>query len=472
MNTSKLSRKAIRQGLEQTPIVDILGAQVNSKLTSKQKAFAMNLAKGDTGSEALRKAYGRKGNPKTIANDAYKLRNNPDIITMQEAYSAALEGQRYQTPAALRALVIDSLVKVIIDPEANHGQVVAAAKVLGTVTEVAAFTERKEVHTISSSEDARAKVMAQLRDLMKQDATDVQAVEIEAQSLEDELRATRNIKHERIQSIFQGQDLRGLRRHQLRSTTKSRRDIQGAQILRGDRYSLRERRRTSHPQPRVNLTGAETMNTQTLLTPSEAEAIERKEDHGKQQAAAQAASLVDMVCALTCDYDRLQELRDEREELAEAVEEAAKLAAMVAALTADYDPLQKLQDEKEAQEARAALAAWDEENAEELKDLENEAGECTSQEDAQQRIQEDPLSVEGRSSWDEPNSTERGTPFEFRIVLCTGGPHGETRGELDDNGTPRRAWMQYQDWGTPMTQFYDISQSTLLTYCQEFYFGE
>jgi hypothetical protein len=213
------------------------------------------------------------------------------------------------------------------------------------------------------------------------------------------------------------------------------------------------------------------MNTETLLTPSEAEAIERKEDHGKQQAAAQAASLVDMVCALTCDYDRLQELRDEREELAEAVEEAAKLAAMVAALTTDYDPLQKLQDEKEAQEARAALAAWNEENAEELKDLENEAGECTSEDEARERIQEDPLSVEVRSAW----TPAQEVPFsaaEFRIVLCTGGPHVEIRGELDDNGTPCRAWMQYQDWGTPMTQFYDISQSTLLTYCQEFYFGE
>jgi hypothetical protein len=186
MNTSKLSRKAIREGLEQTPFVDILGTAVNSKLTSKQKAFAMNLAKGDTGSEALRKAYGRKGNPKTIANDAYKLRKNPDVITMQEAYSAALEGQRYQTPAALRALVIDSLVKVIIDPEANHGQVVAAAKVLGTVTEVAAFTERKEVHTITSSDDARAKVMKQLRDMMNSEAVDV--VESEALSLEQELR--------------------------------------------------------------------------------------------------------------------------------------------------------------------------------------------------------------------------------------------------------------------------------------------
>lgn len=191
MNTVKLSRKAIREGLEQVPTVDILGAAVNSKLTSKQKAFAMNLAKGDTGSEALRKAYGRKGNPKTIANDAYKLRNNPDIVTMQEAYSAALEGQRYQTPAALRALVIDSLVKVIIDPEANHGQVVAAAKVLGTVTEVAAFTERKEVHTITSSEAARDKVMKQLRDMMKDSASDATILENEAHTLEQELAAAR-----------------------------------------------------------------------------------------------------------------------------------------------------------------------------------------------------------------------------------------------------------------------------------------
>jgi hypothetical protein len=187
MNTSKLSRKAIRQGLDQVPFVDIMGGAVNSKLTSKQKAFAMNLAKGETGSEALRKSYGRKGNPKTIANDAYKLRKRPDIIAVKDAYEAALHAQAYQTPAALRALVIDSLVSVIIDPEANHSQVVAAAKVLGTVTEVAAFTEVKQVTTITSSETAREKVMKQLRDMMKQDATDV--VENDAQSLVDELSA-------------------------------------------------------------------------------------------------------------------------------------------------------------------------------------------------------------------------------------------------------------------------------------------
>ena len=166
---------------------DILGPQVAKALTPKQQAFAKNLAHGDPPSAAYKKAFNRKGKPAHIANDAYKLRQRPDVIQMQEAYAKALEGQRYQTPAALRALVIESLVSVIIDPEANHSQVVAAAKVLGTVTEVAAFTEMKQVTTITSSTDARAKVMQQLRDMMKADATDV--VENEAQSLVDELRA-------------------------------------------------------------------------------------------------------------------------------------------------------------------------------------------------------------------------------------------------------------------------------------------
>lgn len=185
----KLTRAQIQQGLEQTPTADILGAAVNAKLTPKQKAFALNLAKGQGPSEAYKKAFNRKGKPKDIANDAYKLRQRPDIIQIQEAYSAALEGQKYQTPAALRALVIESLVSVIIDPEANHSQVVQAAKVLGTVTEVAAFTERKEVTTITSSEAARARVMQQLRDMMKAEAQDVNATEIEAATLIDELRA-------------------------------------------------------------------------------------------------------------------------------------------------------------------------------------------------------------------------------------------------------------------------------------------
>jgi hypothetical protein len=81
--------------------------------------------------------------------------------------------------------VIQSLVQVVIDPTAKQATKVAAAKVLGTVTEVAAFTERKEVTTIKHSVDARAQVLEQLRAIMR--AQSIDAVDVDADSLLAEL---------------------------------------------------------------------------------------------------------------------------------------------------------------------------------------------------------------------------------------------------------------------------------------------
>lgn len=185
MKTPTLSRKAIREGLEQTPFVDIMGKQATQALTPKMQAFALEVAKGSSGAAAVRKAYKSKGKKQTQANDAYKLKRRPDIAASIEAFGRAIELQKYYTAAGLRALVIESLVNVLTDENANASQITNAAKVLGTVTEVAAFTELKTVTTITSSEDARARVMMQLRDMMKSNATD--AVEIEADSLLKEL---------------------------------------------------------------------------------------------------------------------------------------------------------------------------------------------------------------------------------------------------------------------------------------------
>jgi hypothetical protein len=56
--------------------------------------------------------------------------------------------------------------------------------------------------------------------------------------------------------------------------------------------------------------------------------------------------------------------------------------------------------------------------------------------------------------------------------LSTGGPALRIRGELDEHKQPDRAWLEYQDWGTPWTQYFDVEQDTLLQFCQVFYFGE
>ena len=178
-----LTRKQIREGLSQVPIDQVLG--VSGELTTKQKRFAKAVADGETKASAYRKAYKTNPAPSTIVTAPYTLAADPRIKREIEAYKMANEAAKYRSAQQLRDLVITSLVQVVIDPEAKHAVRVQAAKVLGTVTEVAAFTERKEITTIKTSTDARAQLMQQLRDMVKASATD--AVEIDALSLMQEL---------------------------------------------------------------------------------------------------------------------------------------------------------------------------------------------------------------------------------------------------------------------------------------------
>jgi hypothetical protein len=186
---TKLTRAQIRDGLDQIPIDHILGRRSQSELTSKQKRFAHEVAKGSTKADAYRTAYKANPAPSTIITAPYTLAADPRVKREIMAYEAAIEAEKHRTPAALRALVIHSLVQVVLDPDAGPAQKVQAAKVLGTVTEVAAFTERKEVRTISSSEDAKARVMGELRRLMTAGAVDANVIDADADSLLSELAA-------------------------------------------------------------------------------------------------------------------------------------------------------------------------------------------------------------------------------------------------------------------------------------------
>lgn len=190
----------------------------------------------------------------------------------------------------------------------------------------------------------------------------------------------------------------------------------------------------------------------------------KTENHAEERAAAQYSSIVEMLAAVEVDYDRLAALREEREELTEAVTEAADAHKEAQdSRTGDVDTWHELED------ARKALTEWTEENAEELAELEDAAGDCDDEEDARQRISEGPLSVEVRSDW--ASHGEELTAGEFLILLCTGGPAVRIRGELD-RGEPCRAWLEYQDWGTPWTQWFGASSDTMCQYASHFFSGE
>ena len=169
----KLSRKQIRESLDTLPMAEILGKTVSKGLTHKQREFARRVAMGQTKAEAYRQAYKANATKRTLSAQPYALMRDERITREIQAYELAIESAKYRTPIALRELVIQSLVQTLIDPETKQAQRVAAAKVLGTVTEVSAFVDRKEVVHVSSSEHARTQIMDMLSDMLKANAIDV-----------------------------------------------------------------------------------------------------------------------------------------------------------------------------------------------------------------------------------------------------------------------------------------------------------
>lgn len=94
-------------------------------------------------------------------------------------------------------------------------------------------------------------------------------------------------------------------------------------------------------------------------------------------------------------------------------------------------------------------------------------------EDAEQTIHEDALCVEVRTGWHEVGAKDN-KPTEYTILLCTGGPACRIIGNLSEHGEPETARIEYQDWGTPWTEYRMTSEQEekVLTYARCFYFGE
>ena len=181
----KLSRKALEKASKELPISAILGKTVTDGLTTKQKNFARAIAMGATKADAYRTAYKPDAKPSSLNNDPYRIASDPRIVREIEAYTLAIEAEKHRTPAALRSLVIQQLTEHALDKDIPPAQRIKALQLLGTVAEVGAFVELKQVRTITSSDDARARVMSELRGLLTTGAAD--ATIIEADSLLQEL---------------------------------------------------------------------------------------------------------------------------------------------------------------------------------------------------------------------------------------------------------------------------------------------
>lgn len=145
------------------------------------------------------------------------------------------------------------------------------------------------------------------------------------------------------------------------------------------------------------------------------------------------------------------------------------IAEMVAAAGVDYDRLEDLREER--RDIEGGALKWDEtsEDGKELAKLEGAAGDCKTAEDARERIEEDPLSIEVGGWWLIGDGSPEAT--EYRILLSTGGPAARIIGELDQHNEATSARLEVQDWGKLWTE-YPCDGSVLLQYVQCLYLGD
>ncbi len=176
----KLTRKAIAEGLEAVPIDAVILGASNSRekrLTAKQREFARQIAMGETKAGAYRKSRETKAKPETASRRGQELAKDSAVQAQVEAFRLAIEAEKSRTPAHLRALVVQKLTEKALDPECPPAQQIKALELLGKITEVALFTERREVVQVKDSGEIRERLMDSIRLAMKSNAQDVEVIE-------------------------------------------------------------------------------------------------------------------------------------------------------------------------------------------------------------------------------------------------------------------------------------------------------
>ena len=182
----KLTRKQIKEGLEATPIDTLLLGSPKT-LTAKQKEFAKGVAMGKPKAQAYREAYDTNTTANAQAVEGYRLSNNPHISLMIESMKVSLEAQKYLLPAHLRALTIQKLTEKALDPDVNHAQQIKALELLGKITEVSLFSERKEIITTDTSATAKDRLIQSLAQAIRSSSNITSAKKAEADQLLNEI---------------------------------------------------------------------------------------------------------------------------------------------------------------------------------------------------------------------------------------------------------------------------------------------
>ena len=183
----KLSRKQITEALQTIPIEHVILGAVSApenRLSPKDREFARQIALGESKAGAYRKSRPSKGKPETQSRRGQELAKRSAVQAQIDAYKAAFEAAKYTTPAHLRSLAIHQLTMHALNEDCPPAQRIKALELIGKMTEVALFTERREVVQVTDAAQIKARLMDTLRQAVQAQAIDV---DTDAESLLAEL---------------------------------------------------------------------------------------------------------------------------------------------------------------------------------------------------------------------------------------------------------------------------------------------
>jgi len=162
-----MKRKDIKQKIQEKaleiPIDVLLTGKRNRNLTKKMQGFAVDVATGKPKAQAYRDNYDSQGKAKTQGNEGSKLAKHPEVAKEIDLITEALEAAAAHSAAQLRGLVIGRLTKEALNMESPAAARISAIKALGSVSEIAAFTERKEITQVKASDDIKGQLLKMIQ---------------------------------------------------------------------------------------------------------------------------------------------------------------------------------------------------------------------------------------------------------------------------------------------------------------------
>lgn len=141
-------------------------AAASRKLTAKQEAFAREIAKGATNSEAYRLAYNAEGmKPESIHSEASRVANVPAVSSRIRELIGEVHDQMIRDGVAIRRHVLTNLLRESTDMKhGNASSRIRALELLGKSDVVGLFNEPKEAKERSTDP---AKLEAELKEKLR-----------------------------------------------------------------------------------------------------------------------------------------------------------------------------------------------------------------------------------------------------------------------------------------------------------------